>query len=125
MDLSVCLKVKLKSLAEEARIIRKEEKKNKRLRYLLSEHRRGTVRLEARHTHIAYGFIRGKTYEQIEPKCKTPVEWDRVRKMVTKYGVQWNHWDGESCRESRERRSKLLIEFDKWAMKAQKHKSLV
>jgi len=38
-----------------------------------------------RHLHIAYGILRGKTLEQIEPKRKTePNEWI-ISKLLEKY----------------------------------------
>lgn len=86
MDYRVYLKVKLKSLAEEARIIRREEKKGGDLREGLYRHRVDDVRSEARHTLLAYNFIRGRTYKQTEPNTKTPISFDRVLKMVKKYG---------------------------------------
>lgn len=88
----VYLKVKLKSLAAESKIIRKEEnKRSGTLRLGLQEHRRGIVREEARHTHIAYGFLKGMPYTKIEQKPKSEPNWDRVAKMILKYGpyTQW------------------------------------
>lgn len=104
------LKVKLKSLAEEARIIRKEENKAKKearrvgdvrvnwsmLREELHNHRVVIVREAARHTHLAYGFLRGRAYQQMEAKCKTPPLWDSIKKMVLKYGG-----DGDAFEEWR------------------------
>lgn len=88
LDKRVCLKVKIKSLAEEAKIIRKEEKKARSWSYkkMLQDHRKGIVREEARHTHLAYGFIRGKSYAKIE-HCRfdNQPNWDKVTKMVNKY----------------------------------------
>ena len=104
------LKVKIKSLAEEARIIRKEERKAKNsyhskfarkndmrphfayLRKGLREHRVGIVRTAARETLLAYGFLRGIPYKKIEPKCHPmPAHvWAEflkpIRKMLDKYG---------------------------------------
>lgn len=89
------LKVKIKSLAEEARIIRKEERKTVgRLRAALLEHRVIDVRREARATQLAYGFLRGRSYRQLENKCRSehpPFDragpnWSRVEKMILKYG---------------------------------------
>lgn len=82
----IYLKVKIKSLAEEAKIIRKEENKAKAsfrwlrnkqgkeqeyedqffLYHSLRAHRKEPVGTEARAALIAYGFIRGKKYKQIE-----------------------------------------------------------
>lgn len=68
VDRREMLRIKLKSLAEESRIIRKEEKRTfGPLRNELHNHRINVVRRAARETHIAYGLIRGLTLEQIEP----------------------------------------------------------
>lgn len=83
------LRVKLKSLAAEAKIIRAEEKRTHGLlRHELHSHRVREVRSEARHTHLAYGFIRGRTYAQMErsPLKGYPPDWERVRKMTKRYG---------------------------------------
>lgn len=81
------LKVKLKSLAAEARIIRDMERKHPDFWYQLREHRKGVVRDSARHTQLAYGFLRGREYRQIEPKCHKSPDFDQVEKMVKKYGM--------------------------------------
>ena len=65
------LKVKLKSLAEESRIIRNDERRLKAKRNFqklneLHDHRVHVVRPVARATHIAYGLLRGLGYRQIE-----------------------------------------------------------
>lgn len=87
VDRREMLRVKLKSLAEEAKIIRKEERRTHgRLRDELHLHRVGIVRHEARHSHIAYGFIRGRTIEQMEPTSKTPFSKEHVERLVKKYG---------------------------------------
>ena len=81
------LRIKLKSLAVEARIIRREELRAwGPLREELHRHRIDVVRAAARESHIAYGFIRGRTLEQMEAKSAKPVSWEAVRKMVKKYG---------------------------------------
>lgn len=93
------LRVKLKSLAAEAKIIRLEEKRTHgQLRDQLYNHRILVVRQEARATHLAYGFIRGLTLEQMEPNRKPFSEsprtakifedrlWEKVRGMLKKYG---------------------------------------
>ena len=93
------LKVKVKSLAEEARIIRTAEQRTHGiLREELHNHRVVQLRHEARCTCLAYGFIRGRTLEQMEGKSKFSQQavghpvcylwpgWKRVREMVKKYG---------------------------------------
>lgn len=86
------LKIKAKHLAEEARIIRKEEVKwrgNDKLYFKL--HRKGTVRNEARATQLAIAFLRGVPYEVVERKCYDTWKRDtvivkRIMAMATKYG---------------------------------------
>lgn len=81
------LRVKLKSLAAEARIIRREERRTSGvLQHELWFHRIKVVRSEARCTHLAYGFIRGRTLDQMESKSDSPPNWDKVRAMLKKYG---------------------------------------
>jgi len=81
------LKVKLKSLAAESRIIRLEELRSRgSLRDELCVHRRTIVRSESRHTGLAYGFIRGRSYSQLEPTAKRDPDWKRVEKMIKQYG---------------------------------------
>lgn len=83
------LRVKVKSLAEEAHIIRREEQRTRgQLRDELHLHRVGTVRIEARATHLAYGLIKGRTVEQMEPNSQSRDEyiWKKVRAMVQRYG---------------------------------------
>jgi len=87
IDQREMLKVKVKSLAEEARIIRKEERKTfGRLRNLLQKHRRGTVRQEARSSFVAYGLVKGLEYRRIENKTKTEPDWKVVERMYMRYG---------------------------------------
>jgi hypothetical protein len=94
----VYLKVKIKSLAAEATIIRKEEAKAKRLKHKserheraffgLKSHRRNEVRDEARHSLLAYGFLRGRRYSQIENQGNSSPDWKRVRQLITKFCEQ-------------------------------------
>lgn len=86
-DKRVYLKVKLKSLAAEARIIRQEEARNKHMRLGLMAHRRDVVRPEARATHLAYSFLRGKRYADIERHVRTDPDWGKIQKMVERYGT--------------------------------------
>lgn len=116
----IYLKVKIKSLAEEAKIIKLEERKAlrnakhckktqgledqvdiwKKTYSELKEHRKGIVRSEYRAALLAYGFIRGKTYNQMENNgpftdCGS-VNWSynydhksiicRVGRLICKYG---------------------------------------
>jgi hypothetical protein len=124
----VYLKVKLKSLAEEARIIKHEENKRKvpqRQRNVVKQeqlvegrgfraedkarrakrrsqpwyelsaqelhglhlHRVHNVRREARLTQIAYGYLRGRDFKQVDSgNDLIDADWQRVSAMVKKYG---------------------------------------
>ena len=82
------LKIKIVSLMAEAQLIRREERRtrNHDVRAGLREHRVGIVRYEARHALIAYGFLRGRKYSEIEPRSSTTPDWDKVRKNVSGFG---------------------------------------
>lgn len=100
------LKIKIKSLAEEARIIRKEENKLKdkyrsfkpeytpatklsditNIRECLYAHRVVNVRTELRHANLAYAYLRGRAYRQIEPKAHTVPSVSRLTKLILTFG---------------------------------------
>ena len=85
----VYLRIKLLSLPAESKIIRKEMLKydGPSAQYQgLHLHRTREVREESRATQIAIGFLRGKTYKQIEAKCHVQPNWKRVQKLVETYG---------------------------------------
>lgn len=87
VDRRELLKVKVKSLAAEARIIRHAETKTKgRLREELHLHRVNELRRAARNTHVAYALIRGRTLQQVEPNPGYAPDWSEVERMVKKYG---------------------------------------
>jgi hypothetical protein len=80
------LKVKIKSLTAEARIIRVEEGRSRGdLRAALRAHRQWDVRREQRATQLAYGYLRGRARRQVEPSALSEPDWDRVTAMVKKY----------------------------------------
>ena len=100
------LRVKIKSLAEEARIIRTEERRllnraarardrqglEDRLAAMDTErnglylHRVKDVRGEARAAHLAYAFVRGRPYAVVEPSGSSAVPFNRVADLIAKYG---------------------------------------
>lgn len=89
LDRREMLKVKVKSLAEEARIIRKEERRTVGpLRDELSWHRRTAVRSAARQSHMAYGIIKGRPIGRVEREgsARNEAFWKAVKVMVQKYG---------------------------------------
>lgn len=88
------LKVKIKSLAEEARIIRLEERKalsggekyrDEKLYLSLREHRIRDVRSEQRHALLAYAFLRGRRYDATE-RSRRDISYSRFRDLVEKFG---------------------------------------
>ena len=100
------LKVKICSLAEEQRIIRRLERRLKKRRqgrpaisqehpeldkrsttfWGLRHHRLG-LRSVARHSNLAYGFLRGVPYEAMEAKCWDKPDLDRVEADVVKFAA--------------------------------------
>lgn len=83
------LKIKIKSLAVEARIIRFEEKRwpgESPERLGLHEHRTYDVRREARSAQLAYGFLRGRQYKQLENATRKRIDFRRVSELAYKYG---------------------------------------
>lgn len=88
IDRREMLRVKVKSLAEEARIIRREEKKSHgMIRAELYEHRIGIVRREARAACLALGLCKGRTIEQMEPTSKSKPDYKRVYELMRRYGT--------------------------------------
>lgn len=137
--MKVYLKIKIKSLALEAETIRREEKKFKthyeylksldglpnrdqdildknksqslNTRINLHEHRVNHVRKEARAALLAYGFLNGRDYQEIEGFTRTGFSWKRVEELIKKYG------EGEP--------QKLLQQFAEWRDAAQDHIDLM
>ena len=76
-------KVKIKSLMEEAKIIRFEESRNSGWVVAgLREHRIGIVRSEQRHTILAYCFLRGLKYNQVENNCKKAPDIKKILRII-------------------------------------------
>jgi hypothetical protein len=95
--MSIELKIKNKHLAEEARIIRFEEKKQKKLGNFITvdrlrDHRKHNVRNENRATSLARAYIAGMPYKSVEAR-RNPAKEDsfrcyvipRVFTMIKKY----------------------------------------
>jgi hypothetical protein len=77
------LRVNIKTLAAEAVIIRKEEKRAG-ICYLsyLRHHRTSRLREEARYTHLALAFVRGHKYTRVEQSAKVPVDAKRLANKI-------------------------------------------
>lgn len=89
------LKVKVKNLAEEARIIRKEEAQTSGMeRWSLQHHRKTVVRRAARHNLLAYAFLRGRPYSCVEStSTRNLPEWKRIKKIATDFGGDPERFD--------------------------------
>lgn len=94
-DRRLMLKIKLKSLAEESKIIRALERKTPggQLRNELALHRRGAVRWEAHRTHLAYAIVRGKDVGTVQGGMtmqilQTLPDWKAIEAMVKRYGAK-------------------------------------
>lgn len=115
MSRATHLKIKLKTLAAEAKFIRKEERKaleagrkglhadrddyerHYRAYESLREHRTGIVRHHARLNNLAYGFLRGRSYAEMEPHTRTELDLKYVKKLVERFGTRedlarWSDW---------------------------------
>lgn len=82
------LKIKIKSLAAEARIIRLEEGRfpgHHPTREGLHNHRVNDVRKETRAALLAYAYLRGRSFKQVEPKPSTNPGFSRVIALAKKY----------------------------------------
>jgi hypothetical protein len=94
-DRRIELRVKIKCLAVEARIIRLEEKRLPGASFKrahLHQHRVEMVRQHARAAQLAYAFLRGRTYSATEPTPKAISAiygvslLKKIRKDVTNFG---------------------------------------
>ena len=124
------LKIKIKSLAAESTIIRTEELKirnaarkmadysdgvaaTKRLRDTLRsihDHRVGILRRHARENQLAYGFLRGRTYQRLENTTKSTPYFEGVYKVVRRFSDASEGGNNE-----------LENRFDEWVSTAEKY----
>ncbi|WP_438980286.1 hypothetical protein [Polynucleobacter sp.] len=100
------LKIKLNHLAAEARINKKEKHKWMRkaaigrqrawekemenptkatMADLIHNHRMIAIRPEARDSNLAYGFLRGRSYAQIEAKRFTDPNWSNIKANIKRF----------------------------------------
>lgn len=115
------LKVKIKSLAAEARIIRLETHRTNDIvtKNDLATHRTGIVREEARYSQLAYAFLRGRSYASIEAKTEKELDLARVRKLVERFGVtrSWDEPYKDYDLRKKEQEKELLL----WIENAKAH----
>jgi hypothetical protein len=100
------LKIKLNHLAAEARINKKEKQKWMRKASIgrqkawekgienpikatmadsIHNHRMQCIRPEARDSNLAYGFLRGRSYAQIEAKRFTDPNWTNIKENIKRF----------------------------------------
>ena len=84
------MRVKIKSLAAESRIIQAEKRRARvaSQKDRLEAHRVQHVRRAARAAQIAYAFLRGREYTRIEGNAKSFPDWDMVGRNVRRFGPQ-------------------------------------
>jgi hypothetical protein len=126
--MNIELKIKICSMASEAKIIRQMERHQKaRARKTrergregwqensdaalsvyekIHRHRVYDVRKETRCSLLAYGFLRGKSYKSMEQTCKIKPNWDRVEQIATKFGG-FKH-------VTEEKKSQFRQQFTEW-----------
>lgn len=51
----------------------------------LYRHRKYIVRHEARHSQLAYAFLRGKAYSKTEDKALSYPNWDKIQEIATRF----------------------------------------
>lgn len=85
---TIHLKIKVKNLADEARLNRAEARKaSGKVKWNLNHHRTSVLRDHARHNLLAYGILRGVPYLAMEQKCEKAPDWDRVSKIAKRFGA--------------------------------------
>lgn len=123
-DRRVHLKVKIKHLAAEAKIIRHEiakakAKRDPHLCATLNSHRVLTVRYAARHAQLAYACLRGVPYSAIEAKCYEEPNWTEIRRQALAFGPVYNFFDfGERYSDYVERERIYKDRVDRWLQDA-------
>lgn len=74
------------TISQAKRALRKPSETTLKTFWGLRHHRQYDVRSESRASHVAYGFLRGLDYKQIEGTAKSSPNWSRVEDLVKKYG---------------------------------------
>jgi hypothetical protein len=82
------LRVKVKSLAAEATIIRQEAARVRgKVGYGLNQHRTTVVRRHARLNLLAYGLLRGVPYATMEARCREEPDFAEVASIARRFGA--------------------------------------
>lgn len=120
------LKVKIKSLAAEARIIKQaiHQTKDMATKCELRGHHVYIVRKEARHSQLAYAFLRGREYSAVEFKCKTPPDFKKIEDLVIRFGQVWHYLTPGSSTSWKTRQAEQAQLFAEWKSRATSHLNL-
>lgn len=54
----------------------------------MQHHRKVVIRKEARCSCLAYGFLRGRAYDQLEQSCHEQPDWKNVEAIVGRFAVE-------------------------------------
>lgn len=116
-DMRTMLRVKVRSLMQEAQLIRRKEQGNPRDSYLraqLRDHRKGILRREARAAQLALAYLRGRPYARVEAFCHehNRPEWYAVRRNVEKFCYIYNPLLPLS--ENHKRKQEIMANFEIW-----------
>ena len=88
---TVHLKIKVQSLVDEAKNIRREANKTSgKEKWGLNHHRTSVVRPHTRHNLLAYGILRGIPYSVMEKKCRETPDFSGVSKIAKRFGASDN-----------------------------------
>lgn len=88
-DRLIHLRIKIKSLAAEAVIIRQEARKVSGMsKWVLNDHRTRIVRDHSRHNLLAYGLLRRKSYAEMEKKCEIAPDFKRILEIAKRFGEE-------------------------------------
>ncbi len=119
------LKVKIKSLAAETRIIKSEMRARKDVgtKISLRSHHVNVVRPEARHSQLAYAFLKNKEYYEVERSCVTPPDFAKIWTLVERFGETWDYWTVGSWESLKARRLEQQTKFSAWKTRATSHLS--
>jgi hypothetical protein len=81
------LKIKVQSLVDESKNIRKEANKTSGMaKWDLNHHRTSVVRPHTRKNLLAYGCLRGTPYHAMERKCDVMPNFSEVEKIARRFG---------------------------------------
>lgn len=114
------IKVKIKSLAAEARIIKQaiHQTKDIATKCELRNHHILVVRKEARHSQLAYAFLRGREYSEVEAKCGAPPDFKKISELVERFGEACHYLTSGSYTSLKMRQAEQAQRFAEWKERA-------